>query len=60
VRGFEPSGSARANRFAGAEIHALLQAYDIPVSPGMFIFEKKLLYLHFIGVNKGLMHLILD
>jgi hypothetical protein len=26
----------------------------------MFVFEKKFVYLRFIGVNRGLMHRILD
>jgi hypothetical protein len=44
----------------GQDIDALLRAYSIPVSPDMFIFEKKLLYLQFIGASKSLMHLVLD
>jgi len=59
--GVDIPGDGRALRnLGGNDIDALLRAYDMPVSPDMFVFEKKLLYLQFIGVSKGLMRLILD
>ncbi|KAK6002702.1 hypothetical protein QM012_001452 [Aureobasidium pullulans] len=39
---------------------ALLELYSIPVSADMFLHEKKLAYLRFIGASRALMHLVLD
>ncbi|KAH0363834.1 hypothetical protein KCU65_g7133, partial [Aureobasidium melanogenum] len=39
---------------------ALLELYDIPYSADMFLHEKKLAYLRFVGASRALMHLVLD
>ncbi|KAG9655756.1 hypothetical protein KCU64_g6330, partial [Aureobasidium melanogenum] len=39
---------------------ALLELYDIPFSADMFLHEKKLAYLRFVGASRALMHLVLD
>lgn len=41
-------------------MEGLLQAYGLQYAREMFVFEKKFVYLRFIGVNRGLMHRILD
>lgn len=41
-------------------IDAALRYYDIPFSPSMFKWEKKRMFLRFIGVGLELMKLILD
>lgn len=41
-------------------MNRLLQVYDVPYIVNMFLFEKKLLYLRFVGANKTLMHKVLD
>ncbi|MCJ1281610.1 hypothetical protein MMC26_000930 [Xylographa opegraphella] len=43
-----------------AALDALLDAYDVAFSPGMFLWEKKALYLRFVGAGRGLMHRVLD
>jgi hypothetical protein len=44
----------------GEAIESLLQAYGLQYAPEMFVFEKKFMYLRFIGINRELMHRILD
>ncbi|KAG9543905.1 hypothetical protein KCU71_g13086, partial [Aureobasidium melanogenum] len=39
---------------------ALLELYGIPFSADMFLHEKKLAYLRFVGASRALMHLVLD
>lgn len=41
-------------------IDHLLDLYDIPFVPTMFLVEKKMLYLRFLGANRVVMHRILD
>ena len=41
-------------------MNLLLQLYEVPYIANTFLFEKKLLYLRFVGANKSLMHQILD
>lgn len=38
----------------------LLNLYDIPYVSTMFLYEKKELYLRFIGASRVLMHRVLD
>ncbi|KAL1302343.1 hypothetical protein AAFC00_002750 [Neodothiora populina] len=38
----------------------LLEAYNIPYTQTMFLHEKKVLLLRFLGVNRGLMREVLD
>jgi len=38
----------------------ILDLYDIPFVPTMFLLEKKMLYLRFLGANRVVMHRILD
>lgn len=38
----------------------LLQVYDVPYVANMFLFEKKLLYLRFVGASRTLMHQVLE
>ncbi|TKA62691.1 hypothetical protein B0A49_09115 [Cryomyces minteri] len=40
--------------------NVLLDLYDIPFVPTMFLYEKKALYLRFIGASRALMHRVLD
>ncbi|MCJ1404269.1 hypothetical protein MMC11_007494 [Xylographa trunciseda] len=47
-------------RMNHAALDALLDAYDVAFSPGMFLWEKKGLYLRFVGAGRGLMHRVLD
>lgn len=42
------------------EIDYLLDRYDLPFIPTMFLLEKKIIYLHFLGANRVVMHRILD
>ncbi|KAH0270924.1 hypothetical protein KCU91_g7734, partial [Aureobasidium melanogenum] len=39
---------------------ALLELYGIPSSTDMFLHEKKLAYLRFVGASRALMHLVLN
>lgn len=41
-------------------IDHILDLYDIPFVPTMFLVEKKMLYLRFLGANRVAMHRILD
>ncbi|KAA8912894.1 hypothetical protein FN846DRAFT_903252 [Sphaerosporella brunnea] len=41
-------------------IDHILDQYDIPFVPTMFLVEKKMLYLRFLGANRVVMHRILD
>lgn len=41
-------------------IDHILDVYDIPFVPTMFLVEKKMLYLRFLGANRAVMHRILD
>ncbi|KAI9785359.1 MAG: hypothetical protein M1839_000377 [Geoglossum umbratile] len=41
-------------------IGTLLDLYELPFIPTMFLHEKKTLYLRFIGASRALMHRILD
>lgn len=38
----------------------LLDAYDLPFIPTMFLHEKKAIYLRFVGASRALMHRVLD
>ncbi|RVD82583.1 uncharacterized protein DFL_007005 [Arthrobotrys flagrans] len=42
------------------EMDALLDEYDLPFSPGLFLHEKQLIYLRFIGANRAVMHRVVD
>ncbi|KAI4725394.1 hypothetical protein E4T49_06873 [Aureobasidium sp. EXF-10728] len=39
---------------------ALLELYGIPLTTDMFLHDKKLAYLRFVGASRSLMHLVLD
>lgn len=43
-----------------AEMTRLLDLYDLPFVPTMFLFEKKAIYLRFVGASRALMHRVLD
>ncbi|MCJ1417660.1 hypothetical protein MMC32_004004 [Xylographa parallela] len=55
-----PLTGAQLRRLRHAALDALLDAYDLAFSPGMFLWEKKALYLRFVGAGRGLMHRVLD
>ncbi|EGX47443.1 hypothetical protein AOL_s00083g379 [Orbilia oligospora ATCC 24927] len=42
------------------EMDALLDEYDLPFSPALFLHEKQLMYLRFIGTNRAVMHRVVD
>lgn len=46
--------------FAGEDLDRLLDLYKLPHSPNLFFYEKKLIYLKFIGAGRELMRLVLD
>jgi hypothetical protein len=37
-----------------------LELYNIPFTADMFLHDKKLAYLRFVGASRSLMHLVLD
>jgi hypothetical protein len=39
---------------------ALLELYGIPSTAGMFLHDKKMAYLRFVGAGRALKHLVLD
>jgi hypothetical protein len=39
---------------------ALLDLYNLPFTADMFLHDKKLAYLRFVGASQALMHLVLD
>lgn len=39
---------------------ALLELYNILFTSDMFLHDKKLAYLRFVGASRALMHLVLD
>lgn len=43
-----------------AEMTRLLDVYDLPFIPTMFLYEKKAIYLRFVGASRALMHRVLD
>ncbi|MCJ1376925.1 hypothetical protein MMC17_000015 [Xylographa soralifera] len=55
-----PITGAELRRLDHAALDALLDAFDVAFSPGMFLWEKKGLYLRFVGAGRGLMHRVLD
>ncbi|KAK6505120.1 hypothetical protein TWF481_007042 [Arthrobotrys musiformis] len=42
------------------EMDALLDDYDLPFSPALFLHEKQLIYLRFVGANRAVMHRVVD
>ena len=42
------------------KICALLELYNIPFTVDMFLHDKKLAYLRFVGASQALTHLVLD
>jgi hypothetical protein len=38
----------------------LLELYGVPFTADMFLHDKKMAYLRFVGVSRALMHLVLD
>ncbi|MCJ1431340.1 hypothetical protein MMC27_000691 [Xylographa pallens] len=55
-----PITGEELRRLSHTTLNALLDAYDVAFSPGMFLWEKKGLYLRFVGAGRGLMHRVLD
>ncbi|GAB7352522.1 hypothetical protein MBLNU459_g2918t1 [Dothideomycetes sp. NU459] len=54
-------GTGQEIRDLGSEeVDELLDAYAIPCPSGMFLHEKKLMFLRFVGASKALMHAVLD
>ena len=51
---------ADLGRAADKVVDHILDLYDIPFVPTMFLLEKKMLYLRFLGANRVVMHRILD
>lgn len=45
---------------ADEKISALLELYNVPFTADMFLHDKKLAYLRFVGASRVLMHLVLD
>lgn len=48
------------NHVTGDCLDKLVDLYELPHSRNMFFYERKLLYLKFIGASRELMRLILD
>lgn len=46
--------------FAAQGVQGLLDFFDIPFVSTMFLHDKKLLYLNFLGASGTLKHLVLD
>jgi hypothetical protein len=42
------------------DMDELLRLYAIPATPTMFNYEKKRVYLQFVGANEELIHKVLD
>ena len=55
-------GSAKKKTDARIDerIGQLLDLYNLPFVPSMFLYEKKAIYLRFIGASRALMHRVLD
>ena len=45
---------------SGKEVDVLLRCYDIPMPPDTFVFEKKIVYLVFLGCTMEFIHAVLD
>ncbi|MCJ1247764.1 hypothetical protein MMC30_004979 [Trapelia coarctata] len=55
-----PSTAAEIRKLNHTSIDPLLDSYDIAFTPTMFLWEKKAIYLRFIGAGRALMHRVLD
>ncbi|EPS37347.1 hypothetical protein H072_8965 [Dactylellina haptotyla CBS 200.50] len=55
-----PVNGVELKSFNHEEMDTLLDEYDIPFNPSMFLHEKQLLYLRFIGANRAVMHRVVD
>ncbi|KAJ6260550.1 hypothetical protein Dda_4776 [Drechslerella dactyloides] len=55
-----PVNGVELKNLSHEEINALLDVYDLPFSPAMFLHEKQLIYLKFIGANRAIMHRVVD
>ena len=50
----------KADDVIDSAMDALLDIYEFHYFPNMFLYEKKALYLRFIGASRALMHRVLD
>ncbi|KAF3923480.1 hypothetical protein ABW21_db0208331 [Orbilia brochopaga] len=55
-----PVNGVELKSLSHEEMNALLDEYDLPFSPSMFLHEKQLIYLKFIGANRTIMHRVVD
>ncbi|KAF3908619.1 hypothetical protein AA313_de0201615 [Arthrobotrys entomopaga] len=55
-----PVNGVELKSFSHEEMDILLDEYDLPFNPAMFLHEKQLVYLRFIGANRALMHRVVD
>ncbi|KAK6543060.1 hypothetical protein TWF694_006986 [Orbilia ellipsospora] len=55
-----PVNGVELKSFSHEEMDALLDEYDLPFNPAMFLHEKQLVYLRFIGANRAIMHRVVD
>jgi hypothetical protein len=54
------SANADMSFLTAQGVQALLDFFDIPFVSTMFLHDKKLLYLNFLGASGALKHLVLD
>ncbi|KAK6359745.1 hypothetical protein TWF696_000884 [Orbilia brochopaga] len=55
-----PVNGVELKSLSHEEMDVLLDEYDLPFSPAMFLHEKQLIYLKFIGANRAIMHRVVD
>ncbi|EWC46552.1 hypothetical protein DRE_04275 [Drechslerella stenobrocha 248] len=55
-----PLNGIELRSFSHEEMNGLLDEYDLPFNPLMFLHEKQLVYLKFIGANRAIMHRVVD
>ncbi len=51
---------SETDTYADKGVADLLDLYDLPFVPTMFLYEKKAIYLRFVGASRALMHRVLD
>ncbi|KAF2670132.1 hypothetical protein BT63DRAFT_424089, partial [Microthyrium microscopicum] len=55
-----PQNGLMINKLTRNGVDELLRVYDLPVPKELFLHEKKIIYMNFIGLSPAMMHLILD
>ncbi|KAF3914898.1 hypothetical protein ABW20_dc0107105 [Dactylellina cionopaga] len=55
-----PVNGVELKSLSHEEMDTLLDEYDLPFNPAMFLHEKQLLFLRFIGANRAIMHRVVD